>query len=141
LKAQLVKGLATCFQGEKKLYELLNGHRKAFGLEGIGYDPKSNGNNKKGKAKLNPLSNISFVKEKGLAKEKPKNKNSGKATYDNSAGDFNPSYVLCRTYDGHVYAKFVGSPYEYVHWSIWVPKTLVANAKGPIQRWVPKTKV
>ena len=56
------------------------------------------------------------------------------------AGDFNPSYVLCRASDGHVYAKFVGSPYEYIEWSIWVPKTLVTNIKGPITKWVPKTK-
>ena len=42
--------------------------------------------------------------------------------------------------DGHVYAKFVGSPYEYIEWSIWVPKTLVTNIKGPIIKWVPKTK-
>ena len=44
------------------------------------------------------------------------------------------------TRDGHVYAKFVGSPYEYIEWSIWVPKTLVTNIKGPITKWVPKTK-
>ena len=36
----------------------------------------------------------------------------------NKAGDFNPSYVLCRASDGHVYAKFVGSSYEYIEWSI-----------------------
>ena len=58
----------------------------------------------------------------------------------NKAGDFNPSYVLCRASDGHVYAKFVGSPHEYIEWSIWVPKTLVTNIKGPIIKWVPKTK-
>ena len=63
-------------------------------------------------------------------------------TSSNKAGDFNPSYVLCRASDGHVYAKFVGSYYEYIEWSIWVPKTLVTvtNIKGPIQEWVPKTK-
>ena len=58
----------------------------------------------------------------------------------NKAGDFNPSYVLCHASDGHVYAKFVGSPYVYIEWSIWVPKTLVTNIKGPITKWVPKTK-
>ena len=42
--------------------------------------------------------------------------------------------------DRHVYVKFVGSSYEYIEWSIWVPKTLVANIKGPITKWVPKTK-
>ena len=64
----------------------------------------------------------------------------GNATPSNKADDFNPSYVLCRASDGHVYAKFVGSPYEYIEWSIWVPKTLATNIKGPITKWVPKTK-
>lgn len=108
-------------------------------MEGIGYNPNEKSNNKK-KATAPSHTNVYFVKEGEAVKEKPKKKKGGKATYDNSAGDFNPSNVLCRTNDVHVYAKFVGSPHEYVHWSIWVPKTLVANAKGPIQRWVPKTK-
>ena len=56
------------------------------------------------------------------------------------SGDFNPSYVLCRSSDGHVYAKFISSYYEYIEWSIWVPKTLLANIKGPIQKWAPKSK-
>jgi hypothetical protein len=30
--------------------------------------------------------------------------------HNNFAGKYNLSYVLCRAYDGHVYAKFVGSP-------------------------------
>ena len=64
----------------------------------------------------------------------------GKRIPSNKAGDFNPSYVLCRASDGHVYARFVGSSYEYIEWSIWVPKTLVTNIKGPITKWVPKTK-
>ena len=81
----------------------------------------------------------------GASKEKKNNAKGdgvkkGNATPSNKAGDFNPSYVLCHASDGHVYAKFVGSPYEYIEWSIWVPKTLVTNIKGPITQWVPKTK-
>ena len=64
----------------------------------------------------------------------------GIATPSNKASDFNPSYVLCHARDGHVYAKFVGSPYEYIEWSILVPKNLVTNIKGHITKWVPKTK-
>ena len=64
----------------------------------------------------------------------------GNAIPSNKSGDFNASYVLCHASDGHVYATFVGSPYEYIEWSIWVPKTLVTNIKGPITKWVPKTK-
>ena len=41
-----------------------------------------------------------------------------KTISSNIAGDFNHSYVLCRASDGHVYAKFVASPYEYIEWSI-----------------------
>ena len=81
----------------------------------------------------------------GAPKEKKKNVKGvdvkkGKTTSPKKAGNFSPSYVLCRASDGHVYAKFVGSPYEYIEWSIWVPKTLVTNIKEPITKWVPKTK-
>ena len=81
----------------------------------------------------------------GVSKEKKNNVKGGgvkkgNATPSNKAGNFNPSYVLCRASDGHVYAKFVGYLHEYIEWSIWVPKTLVTNIKGPITKWVPKTK-
>ena len=56
------------------------------------------------------------------------------------ARKYNPLYVLCRDYNGHVYAKYVGPYDSYIEWSIWVPKTLVTNLKGPIQKWVPKSK-
>ena len=46
-----------------------------------------------------------------------------------------------KSYDGSVYAKYVGTSYgDDYHWSIWVPKTLVANKRGPIEKWVPKSK-
>lgn len=65
LKAQLEKGVATCFQGEKNLHDLLNDHRKAFKLEGIGYNPNEKSNNKKAKAP--PHTNAYFVKEREAA--------------------------------------------------------------------------
>ncbi|KIO96582.1 hypothetical protein QP38_2406 [Levilactobacillus brevis] len=64
----------------------------------------------------------------------------GNTPLPNIAGDFNPSYVLCRASDGNVFAKFVGSYDEYIEWFIWVPKTLVTNLRGPIKEWVPKSK-
>ena len=64
----------------------------------------------------------------------------GKATHDDFAGIANPHYVLYRDYYGDVYAKYVGPHDVYISWSIWVPKTLVANKRGPIGKWVPKTK-
>ena len=81
----------------------------------------------------------------GATEEKEKNTvrvsdaKKGNTSLPNKAGNFNP-YVVCRARDGHVYAKFVGSLHEYIEWSIWVPKTLVTNFKGPITKWVPKTK-
>ena len=114
--------------------------------KGIGFAPKSKNKKKNDKTKRPPPLKQTFVKEgEGAPKEK-KEKVKGvdaqkdKSISSNKAGDFNPSYVLCRASDGHVYAKFVGSPYEYIEWSIWVPKTLVTNIKGPITQWVPKTK-
>ena len=58
------------------------------------------------------------------------------------AGDNNPSYVLCKGTGGDVYAKYVGprNGYAYRWYSIWVPKILVTNARGPIAQWVPKLK-
>jgi hypothetical protein len=65
---------------------------------------------------------------------------SGKATRDDLAGIANPQYVLFPDYYGDVYAKYVGPNDGYVAWSIWVPKTLVANKREPIEKWGPKTK-
>jgi hypothetical protein len=47
---------------------------------------------------------------------------------------------LFRDYYGDVYAKYIGPHDENVAWSIWVPKTLVANKRGPIKKLEPKTK-
>ena len=112
--------------------------------EGIGFAPKSK-KKKNDKTKLPPTLRQTFVKEGEGASNKKNNVKSGgvKKTPtmpSNIAGDFNPSYVLCRASDGHVFAKFVGSSYEYIEWSIWVPKTLVTNLKGTITKWVPKSK-
>ena len=68
------------------------------------------------------------------------NATKGKSTHDDSAGITNPHYVLFRDYYGDVYAKYVGPNDGYIAWSIWVPKTLVTNKRGPIGKWVPKTK-
>ena len=58
------------------------------------------------------------------------------APHNDFAGKYNPSYVLLKTNDGHVYAKYVGTSYgDDYHVAIWVPKTLVTNKKGPIQKW------
>ena len=46
-----------------------------------------------------------------------------------------------RSRNGYVYAKYVGTTYgDDYHWTIWVPKTLVTNKRGPIEGWVPKSR-
>ena len=146
LKEQLEKGLVSCIQGEKNLNDLLSNQKEVVAKEGIGFALKPKNKKKNDKTKRPPPLKQTFVKEvDGASKEKKNNVKGGgvkkgNATPSNKAGDFNPSYVLWRASDGHVYAKFVGSPHEYIEWSIWVPKTLVTNIKGPITKWVPKTK-
>ena len=144
LKEQLEKDLVMCIQGEKNRNDLLSNQKEVVAKEGVGFAPKSKNKKKNDKAKRPPPLKQTFVKEgEGASKEKEKKKNNvkkGNVTPPNKAGDFNPSYVLCRASDGHVYAKFVGSPHEYIEWSICVPKTLVTNINGPITKFVPKTK-
>jgi hypothetical protein len=81
-----------------------------------------------------------FEEEGELVKEVIGNAKKAMLNHNNFAEKYNPSYVLCHAYDGHVYAKFVGSPNECIAWSIWVPKTLVTNKIGPIEKWGPKNK-
>ena len=56
------------------------------------------------------------------------------------AGANNPSHVLFVDYYGRIRARFVGPYEENVDWTIWVPKPLVTNMIGPIEKWVPKSK-
>ena len=141
LKKQLEKGLVACIQGEKNLNDLLSNQKEVVAKEGIGFAPKPK-KKKNDKTKQPPPLRQSFVKEgEGTSTKKKSGGVKKNSTIpSNMAGDFNPSYVLCRASDGHVFAKFVGSSYEYIEWSIWVPKTLVTNLKGPITKWVPKYK-
>ena len=145
LKEQLEKDLVKCIQGEKNLNDLLSNQKEVVAKEGVGFAPKSKKKKMMKTTQVPPLKET-FVKEGNITHEKKKDKvvsdsaKKGKITPSNRADDFNPSYVLCRASDGHVYAKYVGSSYEYIEWSIWVPKTLVTNMKGHIQEWVPKSK-
>ena len=159
LKVALEKGLATCFQGEKNLNEILGKQRDYVNKEGLGFvekpKKKKKNNNKKKNGSSLPSNVITFVKEgEKVSKEKDKKKGrshkngvSGSSKTGVSApthNDFNdkyhPNYVLCRDYYGHTYAKYVGPLDDYVEWAIWVPKILVTNIQGPIKKWVPKSK-
>ena len=98
---------------------------------GIGFVSKTkNKNNKKKKAKP------AQEKDKAIVGSKT---TSGKTMYhDDFVGSANPHYVLMHDYFGDLYAQYVG-PFDcYIAWSIWVPKTLVANKRGHIEKWVPK---
>src|SRR4051812_24477010 len=99
--------------------------------EGLGYVTKS----KKNKTKKNKSKNVqskTSTAEKNVTKDKTNN--------IGFAGSHNQNYELfCDDY-GDVYAYYVGPFDEYIAWSIWVPKTLVTNMKGPIEKWVPKIK-
>ena len=56
------------------------------------------------------------------------------------AGTNNPHHILYVDYYDDVYAKYIGPSVDYICYSIWLPKTLVFNLRGPIERWVPKPK-
>ena len=93
-----------------------------------------------------PQQQITFVQEGHKEKEKGKEKvgeeviSKEMVPSSNYAGMNNPSYVLLRRNDGYTFAKFVGTNYDDYAWTIWVPKTLVANSLGPIEKWGPKNK-
>jgi hypothetical protein len=131
LKDELAK--STIPIGEKNLNDLLSSQRSNNVKTGLGYisRAKKKKHNKKKKAKP------------AQAKKDPimgGDATRGKTTHDDFAGNANPHYVLFNDYYGDVYAKYVGTHYENVAWSIWVPKTLVANKRGPIEKWGPKNK-
>ena len=137
--------------------DLLSKERYNVSNEGLGFQPKSKKKNKKKKTQpATPSKVINFVKEGEQGKEKGKAKvdetepsrpdspvvktKASAPSHNDFAGKYNPLYVLCRDFNGHVYAKY-DDPYDgYIECSIWVPKTLVTNLKGPIQKWVPKSK-
>jgi hypothetical protein len=52
---------------------------------------------------------------------------------------FDASYVLTNK-SGKVVAKYVGGKHKGSKTSVWVPKVLVSNVKGPKTVWVPKNK-
>src|SRR4051812_25006519 len=57
-----------------------------------------------------------------------KNITKHKTDYYSFEGSNNPHYEIFRDY------------YDNYIVYIWVPKTLVTNIRGPIEKWVPKTR-
>ena len=59
----------------------------------------------------------------------------GKATRNDFVGKYNPSYVLMKSNNGKVFAKYVGTSHgDDYHWAIWVPKTLVNNINKDLSK-------
>jgi hypothetical protein len=105
----------------KNLNDLLSNQRSNNVKTGLGYVSKAKKNNKKNKAKPAQAKKDPIMGDDAIR---------CKATHDDYAGIANPHYVLFYDYYGDVYAKYVGPYDENVAWSIWVPKTLVANKRG-----------
>ena len=132
---RLTKELAKLTSSKKNmsLDDLLSKQRSFNDKRGLGYAPKAK---KKNITKKKEMPAQEKTKKVIGGNKAPK----GKATTNDHAGTNNPNYVLFKDCYGDIYARYVG-PYDgYIAWSIWVPKTLVANSKGPIAKWVPKTK-
>ena len=127
LKSLIHNGLLKCHKDSKTLNEVLGAQKESFNREGLGYIPAKND---KGKAWVQKdKSSTKFVNAKGNQR------------FDhNPNGIFNTSYMLKKNKFGVVIAKFVGNRNESIKRSIWVPKVLVTNMKGPKQMWVPKNK-
>ena len=68
-----------------------------------------------------PPKDIVFVKEgeRTNKKEEPivgVKATRGNANHNDFAGKYNPSYVLMKSKDGYVYAKYVGTTYHFHKW-------------------------
>ena len=97
--------------------------------EGLGYvAPKKNKNKKANPAQAIKISIASSVVTRD---------NTSRSDF---AGTNNPHHILYVDYYGDVYAKYVGPSDGVIKYSIWVPKTLVTNLRGPIERRGPKSK-
>jgi hypothetical protein len=142
LKAQLEKEHLSSPQLGKPPHELFAQQKERPHGQGLGYNPRNNNNNY-----VPPPKKINFVKEgyngNGNGKKVAMGGNANRGNPNHSfAEKTNPSYVLCKDTNGNVVARYVGprDGYAYRWYSIWVPKSLVANARGPISQWAPKPK-
>ena len=141
LKDELTKSsMAQC---EHALNKIMGMQKPRNGKQGLGYVAKKKNNKKKGKspqAKKDNIGGGNATKGKAIPRvDYPAPRGGLSGPKDDFAGITNPNYILYCDYYGDVYAKYVGPIDGYIDYSIWVPKTLVANKRGPIEKWVPKT--
>jgi hypothetical protein len=109
-------------KGNERPDELLNAQKQHGDKTGLGYVSKSKKKKNKKKKKSVPIpppslkkhisNEICFDEDGSVFEEDMKevigNAKKAMPNHNNFAGKYNPSYVLCRAYDRHVYAKFVG---------------------------------
>ena len=118
-------GMTNIVGGEKTLNDVINSQRVNNGKEGLGFIAKSKKKNKKKKTIASPSQKITFVKAGEVIKKNETNTieggetSRGSTTHNDFAGKYNPSYVLMRSRNGYVYAKYVGTTYgDDYHWTI-----------------------
>ena len=104
--------------------------------EGVATKPKRK-RNKRTKKKKNKENMEINLEERDASSRRDGVPNSASKGF---AGSNNPSHVLFVDYYGHIRARFIGPQKDNVDWTIWVPKPLVTNMLGPIEKWVPKSK-
>jgi hypothetical protein len=121
----------TASKSKMTLDDLLSKQRSPKNKTGLGYASYANrkSNNKKKEMPAQAKNKV-FGRNKAPKGNVPKKDHTG---LDDS------NYELFNSY-GNVYARYIG-PYDgFIAYSIWVPKTIVTNMRGPIAKWVPKTK-
>jgi hypothetical protein len=64
----------------------------------------------------------------------------GETFHSDFAGTNNPHHIIFVHYYADVYATYVHPNVDLISYSIWIPKTLVANKREPIEIWGPKPK-
>ena len=130
--ARLKNELAN-LKGKSPIDDLLQSQRPHNGKEGLGYVAKKKKKNKKNKKKAKPAQANGITIASGSVTRDT-------TTRNNSAGPNHPYYILFEYYYGVVYATYVGPNVDFIEGSIWVQKTYVANVRGPIEKWGPKSK-
>ena len=130
MKVELAKATSaktSIPKGKEKVVTHVVERKQHKGKEGLGYVAKKKNNNKNSKrvhANKNIIASGVVIRDE--------------TTHSDFAGTKNPHHILYVDYYGDVHAKYVGPVVDFIYYSIWVPKTLVANVRGPIERWGPK---
>jgi hypothetical protein len=111
---------------------------------GIGY---KSGDKHNSRVNSNGEEFIKFTKANSHQEKKQSHNNTNDASNANASyvshlsyHEFHASYVLMRNKFGRIVAVYVGPHHKRSKTSVWVPKYLVTNLKGPKQIWVPKNK-